>query len=1048
VPHRGLRAGAGLLHCLFFFLLLPRAAAAVPEIHVACDAGDLARVLAHPHERIEIAAEVRYGGETWEDATLALRGDTSRDAPKKSFRLSFPGRPFVRGEDAVLLNAEYGDPSYLHTYLFSRIMSEIGRPCFDAEHVRLHVNGAFYGLYVRVEKVGGLFLARRGMDPDGSLYKAALDGACLSPWDDLRVHWEKRNDDGDREDLARLIAGLNDTPDGGYRAFAGAVFDYAEMIDAIAVNMLTANGSTYYHNYFMYRDTYGTGRWTMLPWDVDKTFWSYGLNHAYHRSSGSWTPDNPFLERAVLDGGILADVRSRVAGLAESCFSPDRLGPLIDSLAAELAPSVEEDALDNIRALDVWLAWIDLEKDFIARRPGNILEQIDHAPRSFRVHPIPDAVTGPVTFRWTRSADPDGDPVQYLLKYSTDPLFPGPETVFVTGIEDTFHVVATPPPEGIYYWKVTASSGPHPAEGYDTWNVLTVRRGTALPAEITENLRLDAAGSPYETAGDLVVPEGMALEAGPGVEIRLAGSARIVARGRLALQGTAGEPVRLRREAGGSGTAILVTGPKAEGTIRCVVFDGPPAPAVSARDGARLAVEECAFDAPADSAAVVASGAGEVAVRRCRFLSTGGGVAIGGGTAGALIERCVFDSCRRFAVSLDEGSSAVLSSNLFTDTPAAVLADGGAFAFIDRATFFRNGLAVTAGLSSAAAVTSSIFAGSGSATGGPGRIDIAYSLSDGRLLDGDGNLFGDPRFADPENGGFGLGLDSPCLNAGDPNGPPDPDGTTADMGAFTFVLDAGGEAVINEIHYRTGPGADPEDWVELHNPGDAPLDLSGWMLLDGDDDHVYAVPVGTMVEPGGFIVLCRDVEAFRAVYPNVGSAVGDLGFGLSSDGEQVRLHDRSGAPVDSVRYDDRVPWPEEADGRGPSLELVHPALDNADPRHWAASTGRGSPGAVNGAFRELPPGSFLGKAPLRLSLRPNPFRGASRITYRVPSTGRVVLRIYDVSGRRVATPVDGILAAGLHEASWIPEKGGSGAYFCRMTLDGRLVATGKALRLE
>jgi ABC-2 type transport system permease protein len=33
--------------------------------------------------------------------------------------------------------------------------------------------------------------------------------------------------------------------------------------------------------------------------------------------------------------------------------------------------------------------------------------------------------------------------------------------------------VATPPPEGIYYWTVTASSGPHPVDGYYTWNVLT-----------------------------------------------------------------------------------------------------------------------------------------------------------------------------------------------------------------------------------------------------------------------------------------------------------------------------------------------------------------------------------------------------------------------------------------------------------------------------------------------------------------------------------------------------------------------------------------------
>jgi hypothetical protein len=36
------------------------------------------------------------------------------------------------------------------------------------------------------------------------------------------------------------------------------------------------------------------------------------------------------------------------------------------------------------------------------------------------------------------------------------------------------------------------------------------------------------------------------------------------------------------------------------------------------------------------------------------------------------------------------------------------------------------------------------------------------------------------------NGDFTLQLNSPCIDAGDPNSPLDPDGTIADMGAFYF----------------------------------------------------------------------------------------------------------------------------------------------------------------------------------------------------------------------------------------------------------------------
>jgi len=48
------------------------------------------------------------------------------------------------------------------------------------------------------------------------------------------------------------------------------------------------------------------------------------------------------------------------------------------------------------------------------------------------------------------------------------------------------------------------------------------------------------------------------------------------------------------------------------------------------------------------------------------------------------------------------------------------------------------------------------------------------------------NIFLDPLFVDGSAGDFRLSGDSPCIDAGDPNSPPDPDGTIADIGAFFF----------------------------------------------------------------------------------------------------------------------------------------------------------------------------------------------------------------------------------------------------------------------
>lgn len=71
---------------------------------------------------------------------------------------------------------------------------------------------------------------------------------------------------------------------------------------------------------------------------------------------------------------------------------------------------------------------------------------------------------------------------------------------------------------------------------------------------------------------------------------------------------------------------------------------------------------------------------------------------------------------------------------------------------------------------------------------------------------------------------------------------------------------------------------------------------------------------------------------------------------------------------------------------------------------------------------------------------PNPFNASTLIAYELPRTAAIKVKIFDQSGRWVATLIDGTQAAGLHQMVWkgtdhagqaVP----SGEYFCRIEAD-------------
>lgn len=157
--------------------------------------------------------------------------------------------------------------------------------------------------------------------------------------------------------------------------------------------------------------------------------------------------------------------------------------------------------------------------------------------------------------------------------------------------------------------------------------------------------------------------------------------------------------------------------------------------------------------------------------------------------------------------------------------------------------------------------------------------------------------------------------------------------------------------VINEIMFHPISGDDDDQYVELYNRTDAPVDISGWRL-SGDIRLVF--PAATAIPPRGYVVAARDAARLRTNYTqlNLANCFGDFSGKLSHGGGRIALAmphvdvvtndtalvtNTMNIVVNEVTYPDASHWSRWADGRGSSLELIDPDSDNRLAANWADS---------------------------------------------------------------------------------------------------------------
>ena len=290
--------------------------------------------------------------ETVENVGFRLRGNTSRNSQKKSFKLDF--NHFVQGRnfydvEKINLNGEHNDVSILRSKLCWDLFHQIGIVSSRACHMEVYINEEYYGLYISVEHIDDTFLYKNYANDSGNLWKciwpADLTYRGLNPQDyhpwiegDRPYELKTNKDDYNFYQLARLINIINNDIDS-----LEHIFDISLFIKYLAINILTGSWDDYRslrNNFYLYHDP-SIDRFHLIPYDYDNVF---GVDWF----DVDWATIDPYSYYLIDDSD---------RPLADIIFDNDSYQNLFSHFLSFY--------MDYFFSLDLWNDWIDSTKSMI-----------------------------------------------------------------------------------------------------------------------------------------------------------------------------------------------------------------------------------------------------------------------------------------------------------------------------------------------------------------------------------------------------------------------------------------------------------------------------------------------------------------------------------------------------------------------------------------------------------------------------------------------------------------------------------------------------------
>ncbi|MEL6863490.1 MAG: CotH kinase family protein [Bacteroidota bacterium] len=428
------------------------------QIHILMSPSDLevlldpANAFANDYYETKVVFDFGDLTDTVEAVGLRLRGNTSRAAQKKSFKLSFntfeSGRKY-RGLEKLNLNGEHNDPSIARSKTCWDLCRAMEIPAPRSNHSQLYINDVYFGIYANVEHIDEVFVDLRFGSDKGNLYKCLwpADLAYLGEDPNLyklvdagrRVYELKTNTEtDDYSRLAALIGVINNSPPADFACDLEKIFNVQSYLRSIAMDVLTGNwdGPIFNKNNFYLYDNPLSGQFEYIPYDLDNTL---GINFFAgqdwtDRNLYNWSaPGSSLLYVRIMDQAEYRDQYSYYLDqFLEHIYQPDLLFESLDELRDQLREAATD---DPYRPLDYGFTMQDFEtayeeslpffhtnygiKEFISIRRSSAFEQLEDKDS----YPILEQLqsnrpSASQALQWTVRIREDGEVGESLLWYN------------------------------------------------------------------------------------------------------------------------------------------------------------------------------------------------------------------------------------------------------------------------------------------------------------------------------------------------------------------------------------------------------------------------------------------------------------------------------------------------------------------------------------------------------------------------------------------------------------------------------------------------------